>query len=361
MNPELTLKDDEWAIFRLRMLYRQYGYTYYKMSEFEEYDFYVRNKNFLDSESILTFTGADGKLMALKPDVTLSIIKNTKDGQGALQKVYYNENVYRPSPTSHDYREIMQVGLECIGDLDVWAMAEVVLLAAQSLETISSQYLLDLSHLGFVAGLLDQGQVKGEDRRELMEFIGKKNVPALRESCQRLGLEEDITRDLCRLATMYAVPAKGLEPLREMVRNRTMAWALSELESVCTLVGEAGSHIQLDFSVVNDMNYYNGLIFRGYLPGLPCGILAGGRYDNLLKKMGKSAGAIGFAVYLDLLEQVESKGDSYDADVLLLYGPDTSPLQVARAAGEHRRAGLSVRTERKVPPGLKFRWIKEVG
>lgn len=361
MNPELTLKDDEWAIFRLRMLYRQYGYTYYKMSEFEEYDFYVRNKNFLDSESILTFTGADGKLMALKPDVTLSIIKNTKDGQGTLQKVYYNENVYRPSPTSHDYREIMQVGLECIGDLDVWAMAEVVLLAAQSLETISSQYLLDLSHLGFVAGLLDQGQVKGEDRRELMEFIGKKNVPALRESCQRLGLEEDITRDLCRLATMYAVPAKGLEPLREMVRNRTMAWALSELESVCTLVGEAGSHIRLDFSVVNDMNYYNGLIFRGYLPGLPCGILAGGRYDNLLKKMGKSAGAIGFAVYLDLLEQVESKGDSYDADVLLLYGPDTSPLQVARAAGEHRRAGLSVRTERKVPPGLKFRWIKEVG
>ena len=253
------------------------------------------------------------------------------------------------------------MGLECIGDLDVWAMAEVVLLAAQSLETISSQYLLDLSHLGFVAGLLDQGQVKGEDRRELMEFIGKKNVPALRESCQRLGLEEDITRDLCRLATMYAVPAKGLEPLREMVRNRTMAWALSELESVCTLVGEAGSHIRLDFSVVNDMNYYNGLIFRGYLPGLPCGILAGGRYDNLLKKMGKSAGAIGFAVYLDLLEQVESKGDSYDADVLLLYGPDTSPLQVARAAGEHRRAGLSVRTERKVPPGLKFRWIKEVG
>lgn len=323
--------------------------------------FMSETKNFLDSESILTFTGADGKLMALKPDVTLSIIKNTKDGQGALQKVYYNENVYRPSPTSHDYREIMQVGLECIGDLDVWAMAEVVLLAAQSLETISSQYLLDLSHLGFVAGLLDQGQVKGEDRRELMEFIGKKNVPALRESCQRLGLEEDITRDLCRLATMYAVPAKGLEPLREMVRNRTMAWALSELESVCTLVGEAGSHIQLDFSVVNDMNYYNGLIFRGYLPGLPCGILAGGRYDNLLKKMGKSAGAIGFAVYLDLLEQVESKGDSYDADVLLLYGPDTSPLQVARAAGEHRRAGLSVRTERKVPPGLKFRWIKEVG
>lgn len=361
MNPELTLKEDEWAIFRLRMLYRQYGYTYYKMSKFEEYDLYVRNKSFLGSDNILTFTGTDGKLMALKPDVTLSIIKNTKEGKGTLQKVYYNENVYRPSPTSGDYQEIMQVGLECIGDLDVWSMAEVVLLAARSLETISSRYLLDLSHLGFVAGLLDQAQVKGEDRGELMALIGKKNVSAMRESCRRLGMDEDIVRDLCRLVTMYAPPAQGLEPLREMVRNRTMAWALSELESVCALMGDAGSHLRLDFSVVNDMNYYNGLIFRGYLPGLPSGILAGGRYDNLLKKMGKSAGAIGFAVYLDLLEQVESKKDSYDADVLLLYDADTAPNKVARAAEEHRRAGLSVRTERQIPPGLKFRWVKEVG
>lgn len=361
MNPELTLKDDEWAIFRLRMLYRQYGYTFYKMSEFEEYDLYVRNKSFLNTDNILTFTRTDGKLMALKPDVTLSIVKNTKDGQGALQKVYYSENIYRPSSTSRDYREIMQVGLECIGELDLWAMAEVVLLAARSLETISSQYLLDLSHLGFVAGLLDQAQVKAEDRAELMAFMGKKNVPALTTACQRLGMEEDMARDLCRLATMYAPPAQALEPLREMVRNRTMAWALSELESVCALVGDVSSHLRLDFSVVNDMNYYNGLIFRGYLPGLPCGILAGGRYDNLLKKMGKTSGAIGFGVYLDLLEHVEQKGDNYDADVLLLYGPDTPASQVARAAGEHRRAGLSVRTERQIPPGLKFRWIKEVG
>ena len=96
-------------------------------------------------------------------------------------------------------------------------------------------------------------------------------------------------------------------------------------------------------------------------PACPAASWPGGRYDNLLKKMGKSAGAIGFAVYLDLLEQVESKKDSYDADVLLLYDADTAPNKVARAAEEHRRAGLSVRTERQIPQGLKFRWVKEVG
>ncbi len=361
MNPELTLKEEERAMVRMRTLYQQYGYAYYKMSKFEEYDLYVRNKSFLSCENILTFTGADGKLMALKPDVTLSIIKNTKEGEGALRKVYYNENIYRSSPTSHDYKEIMQVGLECIGDLDLWAMAEVVLLAAKSLEIISDKYLLDLSHLGFVAGLLDQAGVPEEPRGNLMSLMEKKNVPELEQSCRRLNVGQEIIRDLCSLTTLYASPSQALPRLKKMVRNQAMAQALDELESVCALVEGAENHLRLDFSVVNDMSYYSGLIFRGYLPGLPCRILAGGRYDNLLRKMGKSSGAIGFAVYMDLLEQLQSREERYDVDVLLLYGPDTSPKQVAQAAEEHRRGGLSVRTERQVPSGIKFHWVKEVG
>ena len=123
MNLEGTLRNEERAILRLRELYRRYGYTYFKMSKFEEYDLYVRNKNFLVSQNVLTFTDTDGKLMALKPDVTLSIIKNSGEGDGALQKVYYNETVYRVSPTSHCYQEIMQTGLECVGPMDLYAMS----------------------------------------------------------------------------------------------------------------------------------------------------------------------------------------------------------------------------------------------
>ena len=110
-----TLKNEEKAIFALRDLYSKYGYTQYKMSKFEEYDLYVRNKDFLISDSIITFTDTNGKLLALKPDVTLSIIKNTDDSAG-VKKVYYNENVYRVSKGTHLYKEIMQVGIECIGD-----------------------------------------------------------------------------------------------------------------------------------------------------------------------------------------------------------------------------------------------------
>ena len=76
---EQTLSFGEKMTFSLRSLYEQYGYARYKMSKFEEYDLYARNKDFLISDSVITFTDTNGRLMALKPDVTLSIVKNSKD------------------------------------------------------------------------------------------------------------------------------------------------------------------------------------------------------------------------------------------------------------------------------------------
>ena len=133
MDIENILKNDEKAIFTLRSLFKKYGYTQYKMSKFEEYDFYVRNKDFLMSDNIITFTDTNGRLMALKPDVTLSIIKNSTPQKNCVQKVYYNENVYRVSKGTQSFKEIMQVGLECIGDIDSYNIYEVLMLAAQSL------------------------------------------------------------------------------------------------------------------------------------------------------------------------------------------------------------------------------------
>ena len=80
MNTETLWKREEQAVFALRSLYRHYGYTPYKLSRFEEYDLYVRNKDFLVSDQIITFSDGSGRLLALKPDVTLSIVKNAPPG-----------------------------------------------------------------------------------------------------------------------------------------------------------------------------------------------------------------------------------------------------------------------------------------
>ena len=104
MNPsDFSLRREERVLFKLRDLYRLSGYAQYKMGKFEEYDLYARNKDFLVSDGVITFTDTDGRLMALKPDVTLSIIKNTRDRENCVQKVYYSENVYRISGSTRSF------------------------------------------------------------------------------------------------------------------------------------------------------------------------------------------------------------------------------------------------------------------
>ena len=89
---EERFSPEEQLLFRLRRQYRQYGYRPYRMSKFEKYELYAGNKDFLPSEQIIAFSDTDGTLLALKPDVTLSIVRSGRDEPGTVQKVYYQEN-----------------------------------------------------------------------------------------------------------------------------------------------------------------------------------------------------------------------------------------------------------------------------
>jgi len=351
------MRPDERAGLLLRELYHRHGYQSYRMSKFEPYDLYAKNKSFLVSENILTFTDTDGRLMALKPDVTLSIIKNIQPSAQALEKVFYSENVYRTSPASVGYREIMQTGLECVGALDLPAMGEVVALAAESLGLLGEEYLLDLGHVGLVSGLLAGLEDLGNGiRASLVTELGRKNVSAIRALCAQAGLEHELSERLCRLSQMYGPPAEILPRLKKLASEQEAQAALEELEGLCHILERLGllERVRLDFSIVNDMRYYNGVIFRGYLPGLASGVLAGGRYDNLLRRMGKTGQAIGFAVYLDQLERLEADSE-YDVDVLLIYNAQDDPAAVTEQARKLTAEGQSVRMERAVPQRLRYR------
>ena len=113
--------------------------------------------------------------------------------------------------------------------------------------------------------------------------------------------------------------------------------------------------IRLDFSLVNSMDYYNGVIFQGFLPNIPFPALSGGRYDNLPRKMGKQVGAIGFALYMGRLEQYFSQERQYDAEVLLTYGPDADLAKLAAFAEQIRAKGCTVRCEREMGPSAPVR------
>ena len=99
--------------------------------------------------------------------------------------------------------------------------------------------------------------------------------------------------------------------------------------------------VRLDFSLGNDMKYYSGLVFQGYVRGVPASVLSGGQYDRLLSHMGKKARAIGFAVYLDRLPEAD---EGWDVDILLLTG-GTDAAQVLKAAENLPGSVLAVSSE----------------
>ena len=162
--------------YRLRTLYHEHGYRRYRMSKFEEYDLYSRNKDFLFSDSVITFTDTTGRLMALKPDVTLSIVKNTKDLPGSNQKLYYHENVYRVSSEAGGFREQTQVGLECMGDVEAGQVGEVLKLAEESLALLSGRHILEISHLDILNAFVEAIATDDEMKENILKCAGEKNL-----------------------------------------------------------------------------------------------------------------------------------------------------------------------------------------
>ena len=327
----------------LRELYQSHGYRQYKVEKFEEYDLYARNRSFLTGEHILSFSDTNGKLMALKPDVTLSIIKNTRDDD-RVRKLWYTENVYRVPRNAYGFQEILQTGLECIGAVDLYTVAEVLMLAARSLQTVSEAYVLDVSHLGILTGVL--GGLEAGLSAKLMAAISEKNRHALGALCAEGGVGDETACLLQSFCSLGGDIREGLPRLMEMPLPPESRKAAEELSALYKLLSVFGSYkINLDLSVTNDTDYYNGLIFRGFVDGVAAPVLSGGRYDHLLNRMGKTGSAIGFAVYVSELERFLRDAGDADFDVLLLYGPETDPADVALRVKALAAEGLSVRAQ----------------
>ncbi len=339
-------KLEENVIAALRALYHRCGYSRFKMSKFEPYDLYMRNKEFLVSDGVITFTDTDGTLMALKPDVTLSIVKNFREKNTSLQKVCYDENVYRIAGASRTYREIMQTGLECLGDIGLYEIGEVLCLAAKSLAAISSDFVLDITHMGIVFQILAQLQLDRTETSEVLRLLNDKNSDALVDMLGKARAEK-----LLSLLELSGPFAQVKDALQELTDEETFG-------RICTVFrildrAGLGENVTLDLSIIADENYYNDFVFRGYIEGIPTAVLAGGQYDKLMKKMGKRAGGVGFAVYLDQLELLDTRVDEHDIDTLVLYDDTADVVSLSDAVAE--LSAPCVMTVRAVPSNIRYR------
>ncbi|MDE6373722.1 MAG: ATP phosphoribosyltransferase regulatory subunit, partial [Clostridia bacterium] len=314
-------KLEEGIVSELSSLYRQYGYKRYKPSSFEEFSLYQENKDFLISKNVITFSDLSGKLMAMRPDITLSLVKHRDVVKGDTEKYFYCEKVYRQAAGSRNYKEISQTGVEVIGAIDGAVVAELTILICKTLSSISSDFILDVSHMGFIQGFLNEF---GSNSFEVAKLLKSKNLHDFSALAKKRGFSESRIAAFKIAVTEGSKPEQALKEAEQAVLNQEMQHAVEELRNLFVILDKFGygDKININFSAVNNADYYNGIIFNGYIKGVPHCVLTGGRYDKLLQKMGKAGGAIGFALYLGEIERYLSK-ESEIVDYLIIYNGKT--------------------------------------
>lgn len=401
--PETFSSDDlEWdtrVTLALDALYRTSGYERYRMNKFEPYDLYLEHRGFLRDDAVISFTDPRGRLMALKPDVTMSIVKNASV-DAAVERLFYIENVFRVPPGGSEFAEIAQMGLECLGcdsgrvqsDVD----AEVVALACRTLDVCGGRSRLAVSHMGFLSALLDACLLEDESREQALRCIRLKNAAGLADVLRGAGAPSESQDALLGALAVSSPLSSAVEFLKALPLSRVALEAVEALEALvkrlvasgeepcaieadpdaagrpdevgeelCATGKESGAaredpdaagrpdaieadpdatrkpdtageepcamrkepdafpvaagaaaggrgvsegkppaprleadRLFFDLSLVGEAGYYTGLAFQGYIEGLPRAVLAGGRYDGLMEKVGRSQGAAGFALYL---------------------------------------------------------------
>lgn len=303
INIDILSKSEQLAL-ALRTLYAKNGYSYYRMSRFEELELYTGNRDFLVSPDILTFTDKNGRLMALKPDVTLSIVKSRKDDPDALDKLCYSESVFRVPKEADSFREISQTGVECIGNVTDDDIADVTLLASRSLDIVSEDNVLVVSDLDILNRLITATSNKSDVQKKLIQLAGQKSVDAIRKLAQTGEVDQKASEALESVLLLSGTGDEVINKLGVICEEAgcgDLCEAFSKtIAKISAKLGSGKSKLRIDFSVTGDLKYYNGIVFCGFVKGVHTGILSGGRYDGLMAKLGKKSKAIGFAVRTDI-------------------------------------------------------------
>lgn len=350
-----VLRPAERAVLSICALYEDHGFKKYKISKFEDYGFFERYKNFLPGEHILSFTDLDGRLLALKPDITLSIIKHTRADASVSERLYYLESIYRESAEGGAFRETSQLGLEFLGPVDDFVLAETVALAAASLAAFTDKYWLEMGHMGFVTGLLDDIAPAHDCYFAILRCLRMKSLHELEVICRQGSLHPRDIADLRTLMSLAGPADEILVKATAIVRNQGMEDALRELAATKVASAQDGRHLGIDLTLINDTRYYNGLLLAGYLQDVPRQVLSGGRYDSMMSSLGKKAQGLGFAIYLDVLEDLMAPEREYDVDAVLFYGDDDETATVLEAVDQLTGRGLTVYPCRQLPPNLRYK------
>ena len=319
--------------------FRRRGYAEVSTPEVEFYDLFLQSGNPMPQEAMLKLIDRSGKIMVMRPDCTAPIarVAATKLQTMPLpQRLYYDQTVFR-SGAEHrgGSSEIAQCGVELIGAAGGKADLEMVALAVDALRSCgAARFHVELGHAGFFRALAGRMDMDGETVEQMRQLIEGKNFAALNDLLEPYQGQSAYAA-LKRLSRLFG----GVEVLDEAEALAGEHETLEYLRSLWTELEAAGygNYLRFDLGLVHQIDYYTGVVFRGYVEGAGNAVLSGGRYDGLAAAFGRSAPATGFAIDVDAVAACLEAEEPPKLEVLVHFGP--GQLAQALAAVDSRPAG----------------------
>lgn len=323
----------------LTALFRQRGYREVITPEVEYYDVFTQSGNPLPQEAMLKIIDRSGKIMVMRPDSTTPIARVAATKLSAVplpQRLYYEQTVFR-SGRAHEggNSEIAQCGVEMIGAMGTRADLEMVAMAVDALRSCGlERFHVELGHVGFFRSLADRMDMPAQTLEQVRALIEGKNFAALGDL-----LEPYAAKPACAALNRLPYLFGGLEILDEAEGLAGKNEALDYLRVLYRELEQAGygACVRFDLGMVHQIDYYTGVVFRGYVEGAGASVLSGGRYDKLVEVFGRRAEATGFAVDVDAVAGCLPAAPMPELELVVHFGP--GELARALAAVDARPEG----------------------
>ncbi len=324
-----------------------YGYTEVNTPEIEYYDVFEGGQGLLTQEKMIKFFDREGRILVLRPDLTTPLARLTATKlSGDIHKLCYAGKVFRNFQGGIRPCETSQAGIELIGLKGAEADAEVIAASIRSMLACGlKEFQIEIGQVEIFKELMEQTGLDPEITEQIRVFIDQKNIFGVQELLNHCDIPTEQAELILQMPSLYG-GAEVLEQAEKLTTGKRAEAAIKNLREVYTILEEYGlsDYVSLDLAMVQSLDYYTGIIFKGFARGVGFEVCAGGRYDGLMSRFGKDSPATGAALYLDLLaDALYRQGVVIEAESIgaLVCGNDR---KTARQLAEQLRAS-GVRTE----------------
>lgn len=305
----------------LEEIFYSWGYEKIITPTLEFYDTFQQYKNSLKQEEMYKFFDNKGRILVLRPDMTIPIARvvstKFKDKDKPVRLQYY-ANVFRVNESLGGKRnEYTDCGIELIGKKGFNADIEVLLLTFKTLERLGLEnFKIELGHIGIMNSIFKKLNICDDKRNELSNLIEKKRVVDLQENLERLKLEQKEKELLNKLPWLVG-DIDLLDSVIKMDVSEDINKEIQYLKDIYYFLKDFGygENISFDLGRIPKPDYYTGIIFRAYVDGIGENILSGGRYDKLLSSFGNEEAAVGFSIKVDSLLTLFNKEEKEIVEV----------------------------------------------